>query len=132
MAVAVEPLKPISLAVTDRPPARRPLVILAALIFGVGLAVIWSFAIVDASIGDRVANGLLGYDAKSASLTGAAMGALFAFVTGIAGTFTACIAVFSAIAPLMGQKRSFGSKLAEMAKPLAWLGLGMCAVAGVY
>ncbi len=61
------------------------------------------------------------------------MGALFAFVTGIAGTFTACnIAVFSAIAPLMGQKRSFGSKLAEMAKPLGWLGLRMCAVAGVY
>src|SRR5436309_8670280 len=64
MAVAVEPLKPISLAVTDRPPARRPLVILAALTFGIGLAVIWSFAIVDASIGDRIANGLLGYNAK--------------------------------------------------------------------
>ena len=98
-----------------------------------GLAVVWSFAIVDASIGDRVANGLLGYDAKSASLTGAAMGALFAFVTGIAGTFTACnIAVFSAIAPLMSQKRSLGSRMAAVAKPLGWLALGMCAVAGVY
>jgi hypothetical protein len=133
MAVAVEPISRLPVSVTDSAPSRRGLLILAGLVFGVGLAVIWSFAIVDASIGDRIANGLLGYDAKDTTLTGAAMGALFAFVTGIAGTFTACnIAVFSAIAPLMGQKRSFGSKMAEMAKPLGWLGLGMCAVAGVY
>jgi len=59
MAVAVEPISRLPVAVTDSAPSRRGLLILAGLVFGVGLAVIWSFAIVDASIGDRIANGLL-------------------------------------------------------------------------
>jgi hypothetical protein len=38
------------------------------------------------------------------------MGALFAFVSGLAGTFTACnISTISAIGPLMDQERSFAS-----------------------
>src|SRR6266699_7339500 len=133
MAVAVKPLKPLPVAVTDPPPSRRTPVIIAALVFGVGIAVIWSATVVDKGIGDRIANNLLGYNAKDTSLTGAAMGALFAFVSGIAGTFTACnIVAFSSIAPLMGQKRSFGGKMVEMAKPLGWLALGMVAVSGTY
>src|SRR5439155_20744198 len=129
--------QPAAAAVADRgvrsTPSRRTPVIIAALVFGVGIAVIWSATVVDKGIGDRIANNLLGYNAKDTSLTGAAMGALFQFGSGIAGTFTACnIVAFSSIAPLMGQKRSFGSKMVEMAKPLGWLALGMVAVSGTY
>jgi len=74
---------------------------------GVFVAAIWSFHFVDSVIGDNVANGLLGYDAKAAPITSLLAGALFAFVTGIAGTFTACnVCVVSCVAPVAGRAPS--------------------------
>lgn len=68
---------------------------------GVLVAVLWSFELVDETIGQNVANAVLGYDASGSPIAGSAAGAIFAFVTGLAGTFTACnIAAFSAVAPI--------------------------------
>jgi hypothetical protein len=88
-----------------------------------------AFEFVDSTIGDNVANDLLGYDAKAESLHGAGMGVAFAFVSGLAGSFTACnVAAFSAIAPLSCQRRA----MRDVLRPLAWLAAGACAVAGTY
>jgi hypothetical protein len=78
---------------------------------GLLLAIFWSAQLVDDDIGVNTANGLLGQDAGAANLTGTISGLVFAFVAGIAGTFTACnIAVFSAIAPLADTRRSARSR----------------------
>jgi hypothetical protein len=98
---------------------------------GIGLlaALLWSFTLVDSTIGDNVANTLLGHDAKEEAIAGTGAAIAFAFVSGLAGTFTACnIAAFSAIAPLSCQRRAIGDVL----RPLGWLALSACAVAGAY
>jgi hypothetical protein len=103
--------------------------ILVSVVAGVAVTVLWSFQLVDSTIGDNVANGLLGYDAKGAAIDGTGMGVAFAFISGLAGSFTACnVAAFSAIAPLSCQRRAMGDVL----RPLGWLALGACAVAGTY
>jgi hypothetical protein len=102
-----------------------------AVSIGLGLLVtlLWSFEFVDSTIGDNVANSLLGHDAKGEPITGTGAAVAFAFISGLAGTFTACnVAAFSAIAPLSCQRRALGDVL----RPLAWLALGACGVAGVY
>ncbi|BCB74084.1 hypothetical protein Pflav_004940 [Phytohabitans flavus] len=59
-------------------------------------------------------------------------GIAFAFVSGLAGTFTACnIAAFGAVAPMLGEGGRW-SRLAQILKPLAWLSVGMIAVSAVY
>ncbi|MGH2701704.1 MAG: hypothetical protein ACRDJ2_08010 [Actinomycetota bacterium] len=104
-----------------------------SVVAGIVLTIIWSFTFVDSIIGDNIANSLLGYDVKETAITGTTMGALFAFVSRIAGTFTACnIAAFSAVAPLMGQEGSRSSRWASALKPVGWLALGTCVVAGLY
>jgi len=56
-------------------------------------------------------------------------GSLFAFISGLAGTFTACnICVFSAIAPLAAEKRSVGKVLT----PMLYLTIGLVTVAAIY
>jgi hypothetical protein len=104
---------------------------LIAVSVGIGLIVtlLWSFTLVDSVIGDTVANGLLGYDAKEQTLTSVAAGIVFAFVSGLAGTFTACnVAAFSAIAPLTTSRPS----TAALLRPLGWLALSASIVAGAY
>lgn len=110
-----------------------------ARVVGVGLAigmlvaVLWSYEFVDDVIGGTIADTLLGFDAEEAAITGSATGALFAFVTGLAGTFTACnIAAFSAVAPLVGEGRSMRRQLSASLRPLGWLAVGMLAVSGLY
>jgi hypothetical protein len=94
--------------------------IVASVLVGIAVTVPWSFELVDSTIGDSVANNLLGYDAKGAAIDGVGMGVVFAFISGLAGSFTACnIAAFSAIAPLSCQRRAMGDVL----RPLGWLGL---------
>jgi hypothetical protein len=113
--------------------ARRALLI--GLIAGFILTVIWSASFVDRAIGGTIADNLLGYEAGSATLTGPVMAVVFALVSGVAGTFTACnIAGMSAVAPLMAQDRVITKRetLRAIAKPLAWLALAMCALAAVY
>ncbi|MEV4516542.1 hypothetical protein AB0K00_47285 [Dactylosporangium sp. NPDC049525] len=125
-AAAVPPL-------TSRP-ARNGRVVLFSLLSGVVLAVLWSYELVDSVIGDTVANGLLGHDAKQTAITGTTAGLVFAFVSGLAGTFTACnIAMAASVGPLSqagaGQR---GGALRRLLRPLGWLALGMVVVSATY
>lgn len=112
--------------------ARWRLVLFSA-IAGLIVAVIWSPRLVDSVIGAAIADPVVGGDARTVPITGGAMALLFAFITGIAGSFTACnIAVFGALAPMSAQSRSFGSRVAQLLRPIGWLALGAVAVAGLY
>ncbi|MEU4775343.1 hypothetical protein [Micromonospora sp. NPDC023644] len=118
------------------PPAaagrRRTAVISAAA--GVLLAVLWSFHLVDSVIGDTVADALLGHDAKGTAISGTAAGLLFAFVSGFAGTFTACnIAMAASVGP-MSQAGATGRRpgVRSLLRPVAWLSVGMLAVSATY
>lgn len=114
-------------------PARRGLVILLSALAGFLLTVVWSAEFVDQTIGDNVANTLLGHDAKQTPIAGMAAGVAFAFVSGIAGTFTACnIAAFGAMAPMLGASGSRWGRLLHTLRPLLWLSAGMIAVSAVY
>lgn len=125
--------RPRSLFVNGNFPRRRTLVISVAALFGFALTVVWSHEFVDQTIGANVAGALLGQDAATASLSGSLIGIVFALATGVAGTFTACnVAVFSAVAPLTGQSRSWRSRLVGMFKPLGYLAAGSVAVSALY
>lgn len=113
--------------------ASRMRVVGLGFLLGALIAVLWSYELVDDTIAGTVADTLLGYDAEESAITGSAAGALFAFVTGMAGTFTACnVAAFSAVAPLMGTGESMRRQIAVTVRPLAWLAVGMLAISGVY
>lgn len=112
-------------------PRRRWLIITLSVLAGALLASLWSFHFVDSVIGDNVANTLLGHDAREEPITGLVAGTAFAFVTGLAGTFTACnIAAFGAIAPMADS--ASGVRLMRMLRPVGWLTVGMVAVSAVY
>lgn len=104
---------------------RRAVVVGLSVLAGLAVAVLWSARLVDDDIGVNVANGVLGQDAATATVTGTVAGLLFAITTGVAGTFTACnVAVFSAVAPMAGTGRTL--------RPLGWLTLSAVVVAGGY
>ncbi|WP_326560778.1 hypothetical protein [Micromonospora sp. NBC_01796] len=110
-------------------------VVVLSVLAGVLLAVVWSYHFVDAVIGDNVANTLLGHDAKGTAIAGTAAGLLFAFVSGLAGTFTACnIAMAAAIGPMSQAGATGGTTgaLRTMLRPVGWLALGMVSVSAVY
>lgn len=112
---------------------RRARVVAVSVLVGVAVAVAWSFELVDRTIGDNVANSLLGYDARGAAIGGTLAGGVFAFVTGLAGTFTACnVAAFGAVAPMAGGPSAQGGRLGRLARPLGWLTAGMIAVSATY
>jgi hypothetical protein len=124
---------PTSTFVNGHFPRRRGLVILLSCLAGFLLTVVWSAQFVDSTIGDTVANGLLGHDAKQTPITGIAAGIAFAFVSGLAGTFTACnIAAFGAVAPMLSASGTRWSRLVHTLKPLAWMAVGMLAVSASY
>ncbi len=111
-------------------PTRRAAIAVVAILAGFALTAIWSAPFVDSVIGDSVANGLLGHDAKATPISGVLAGTLFAFVSGLAGSFTACnIAAFGAVAPLVGDQA--GGKRNAL-KPLGWIATGMLTVSIVY
>ncbi|RCG31121.1 hypothetical protein DQ384_10205 [Sphaerisporangium album] len=121
---------PDSPAVAARSRAR---LVLLSVLAGAVAASLWSFHFVDSVIGDNVANTLLGYDAKGTAITGVVAGAIFAFVSGLAGTFTACnVAAFGAVIPLVREGASWRARLRETLRPLSRLALGMIVVSGVY
>ncbi|SCL34426.1 Cytochrome C biogenesis protein transmembrane region [Micromonospora nigra] len=135
---ATPPTPVLDNARTDRPP-RRAALVAGSVLTGVLLAVLWSYELVDHVIGDNVANTLLGRDAKATAIAGTGAGLLFAFVSGLAGTFTACnIAVAASVGPLShastgtspGPARRYGLRL--LLRPLGWLALGMVAVSATY
>ncbi|MEU5266240.1 hypothetical protein [Amycolatopsis sp. NPDC021455] len=114
-------------------PARRGAVAVVAVLAGFVLTAIWSAPFVDSVIGDSVANGLLGHDAKATPISGVLAGTLFAFVSGLAGSFTACnIAAFGAVAPLVGGQAGEKRRFATTLKPLGWIAAGMLTVSVVY
>ncbi|KUP97762.1 hypothetical protein [Thermobifida cellulosilytica] len=122
-------------------PRRRWLIAALSALAGALLTSLWSFEFVDSVIGDNVANTLLGYDAKETPISGLLAGTAFAFVTGLAGTFTACnIAVFGAIAPMAHTAGLADGRghlaprpgVAASLRPVGWLALGTVAVSAVY
>ncbi|MCT9932346.1 hypothetical protein N5079_19265 [Planotetraspora sp. A-T 1434] len=125
-------------------PRRRGLIVILSVLAGALVAALWSFTLVDSVIGDNVANTLLGYDAKGTAIGGLIAGTAFAFVSGLAGTFTACnIAVFGAIAPMANARDDRDGRMSTAAPggslslrstlgPIGWLALGMVAISGAY
>ena len=114
-------------------PARRRKVVWFSVLAGFVLTVIWSAPFVDSVIGDSVANTMLGHDAKETAITGTVAGIVFAFVSGLAGTFTACnIAVFGTVAPMVGRAGGRWQRVLAVLRPLLWLGIGMVVVSAVY
>ena len=125
--------RPSSLFVSGDFPARRGLILAVCVVLGLFLAYAWSASLVDEQIGFNTANSLLGRDADATPVGGVASGILFAFVTGLAGSFTACnIACFGAVGSLVGQAPTRGGRLAQTFKPLGWLAAGMIPVSAVY
>ncbi|MFC4591398.1 urease accessory protein UreH domain-containing protein [Sphaerisporangium corydalis] len=114
-------------------PRHRGRLVVLSVIAGAVAAALWSFRFVDSVIGDNVANTLLGYDAKGTAISGVVAGAVFAFVSGLAGTFTACnVAAFGAVVPLVREGDSWRDRLRETVRPLSRLAIGMIVVSGVY
>jgi hypothetical protein len=114
-------------------PRRRGLLILISVAFALFLSYAWSSKLVDTEIGVNTANALLGHDAHKTPIAGIAAGVLFAFVSGLAGSFTACnIAVFGAVGPMVGHSGSRREKLLHTARPLGWLAVGMIPVSAAY
>jgi hypothetical protein len=131
------------MAVTDREqlplvtpidaPVRRGRIIIGSVLAGVALAILWSFELVDHTIGDNVANTILGHDAKATAVGGTLAGLTFAFVSGLAGTFTACnIAMAASLGPMSQAGASVRGGLRGMLRPVGWLALGMVVVSGLY
>ncbi|WLQ45095.1 hypothetical protein P8A22_37580 [Streptomyces laculatispora] len=123
-----------SLFVNGLFPRRRVLVLLLSLLGGLLIAYSWSSKLADDEIGFRTASQLLGHDAKDTPLSGIAAGVLFAFVSGLAGSFTACnVAVFGAVGPLVGQiSLTRRQRLAHALRPLGWMAAGMLPVSAAY
>jgi hypothetical protein len=114
-------------------PRWRGLVVLVGVVAGFLLTAVWSAEFVDQTIGDNVANTMLGHDAKETPIGGVLAGIAFAFASGVAGTFTACnIAAFGAVAPMLGSGQGRWARLKRTLTPLGWLSVGMVAVSAVY
>ncbi|MBB5801552.1 MFS family permease [Saccharothrix ecbatanensis] len=114
-------------------PNRRWLVVALSALAGFMLTVVWSAHFVDSTIGDNVANTLLGHNAKETPIEGILSGIAFAFVSGIAGTFTACnIAAFGAVAPMLGAAETRWARLRGVLKPIGWLAVGIIPVSALY
>lgn len=125
--------QPIELVSPSRAPRRRGALIAWSVLAGVLLAVLWSFELVDSVIGDNVANTLLGHDAKADAIGGTLAGMVFAFVSGLAGTFTACnIAMAASIGPMSDAAQGRASGLRALLRPLGYLALGMVVVSAAY
>jgi len=121
------------------PVQRRPVgvhrtrITVLSVLIGLAVAALWSPQLVDDDIGVNLVHGLLGRDAATTSLSGTITGLVFAFVIGLAGTFTACnIAVFAAIAPAVQDRGALSGRLRRAIGPLGWLALGALVTAGLY
>jgi hypothetical protein len=114
-------------------PARRGLVVLLAALGGVLVAYAWSSELVDQQIGFNVADTLLGRDANATPIGVILSGIVFALVSGLAGSFTACnIAAFGAVGPLVGRNQSRAQRFVQTVRPLGWLAVGMVTVSALY
>lgn len=122
-----------------RHPSAGRIIVLSTLA-GLLLAIFWSFEFVDSVIAGSILDGILGGDSAEAALSSTGAGLVFAFVSGLAGTFTACnIAMASAIGPMNacstdGEPGATGrgAPIGVILRPLGLLALGMSAVSVVY
>ncbi|MGW5668666.1 hypothetical protein [Micromonospora sp. NPDC003776] len=102
-------------------------------IAGLLLAVLWSYELVDSVIGGHVANGLLGHDARTDVITGALPGLIFAFVSGLAGTFTACnIAMVASLGPMANVASNRSPQARAFLRPVGLLAVGMVTISAAY
>ena len=125
-------LRPVT-ARQERSGVHRARITAISLIAGLAVAVLWSAQLVDDDIGVNVVNGVLGHDAAGTSLSGTLTGLVFAFVIGVAGTFTACnVAVFAAIAPVVRDRGTVSGRLRQAIRPLGWVAVGALVTAGLY
>lgn len=114
---------------TDKP---WRLVVFSALA-GVIMAILWSPKLVDKVIAGSIANPILGGEISELAITGAGMAAVFAFVTGAAGMFTACnVAVFSTLAPMAAHGGTARSQVLIVLRALGLLLAGAVVVSGLY
>jgi hypothetical protein len=112
---------------------RRGQTLLIGSLAGLLLALLWSAKLVDTGIGQNIAKTALGHDARTTPIGGLLSGAVFAFVTGVAGSFTACnIAVFGAVGPMVEQQDGTRRSLRAVLRPLGWLVAGMLPVSALY
>ncbi|NUT43741.1 MAG: hypothetical protein HOV86_27490 [Thermoactinospora sp.] len=119
--------------VEEGPVRRRGLVLLLSALAGFLLTVVWSAEFVDQTIGSTVADTMLGRDADATPIAGVVSGVVFAFASGLAGSFTACnIAALGAVAPLVGARPSVRARIRETLRPLGWLAAGALTVSGLY
>ncbi|MFJ6676062.1 hypothetical protein ACIQMJ_33595 [Actinosynnema sp. NPDC091369] len=117
---------------TDRTTGSGRLIV-GSVIAGVLLSVLWSYEFVDHVIGANVANALLGEEAATASIAGTAAGLVFAFVSGLAGTFTACnIAMAASVGPMSEAGGTSTGTARSLLRPLGFFTAGMVAVSAVY
>jgi hypothetical protein len=125
--------RPTSMFVTGAFPRRRFAVVGLSVLAGFLLTVVWSAKFVDQTIGDNVADTMLGHHAKGTPIAGVLSGVAFALASGVAGTFTACnVAVFGTLAPLIGQTQSARGRMLRTLRPIGWLSAGMIAVSATY
>ncbi|HEY3735538.1 MAG TPA: sulfite exporter TauE/SafE family protein [Streptosporangiaceae bacterium] len=112
---------------------RTGTLIVVSLLVGAGIAMLWSAKLVDDDIGVNSATGILGHNSLTSGISSSGAGIVFAFIAGLAGTFTACnVAAFSAIAPLMQDAPSLGARARAALRPVGWLAVGVIVVAGLY
>ena len=107
--------------------------IIVSSLAGFALAILWWSNLVDDTVGEGLTSGVFGEEAEEVALTSGLMAAAFALVTGLAGTLTACnIAVFGALAPMLGEQQSRSARLATAVKPVAWMAGAAMVTAGAY
>jgi hypothetical protein len=124
--------RPASLFANGYYPRRRIAIALLGAAGGLLLAYLWTPALVDDQIGFNTANTLLNRNAEATPVGGVLSGILFAFVTGLAGSFTACnIACFGAVGPLLSEG-SRGTRIRSALRPLGWISAGMLPVSALY
>ncbi|BCH27801.1 hypothetical protein [Mesorhizobium sp. L-8-3] len=89
-----------SLQTTTRP-YTQTLIVVGAIACGILLAYLWSYEFVDKVVADGIARIVLREDLAGFDISSIGAGLLFAFVSGVAGTLTACNAcVLAATIPL--------------------------------
>src|SRR5215470_547828 len=113
---------------------RNRLLVIGSALAGVMLSILWDPSLVDKVIAGTIANPVVGGEATKVAITGPTAAAVFAFITGVGGMFTACnIAVFGAIAPMSSSPQTIRrSKVRAIVLPIAWLAAGAVVVAGLY